>query len=190
MLDLSYSLAQHYVDLRQRVEGSLAGPHTAVLASYHQAGSLSFTSSLVEALGRSETDLNGDGEIDVSEVHAYIEKRLSVTSVSHERAVVMLGEQVKTPIARTATETDLRPAEINLAELRENFDDLMRRLQSGDRLMILGADQASAVLGPSGTRTWRSWDEVADIFTGPAFQDWSSDKDALDNSLSDPWTRL
>lgn len=43
-------------------------------------------------------------------------------------------------------------------------------------------------MSTSGT-TWRTWDEVADLFGGPADPDWTSDQEGIDQSVEDPWER-
>jgi hypothetical protein len=34
---------------------------------------------------------------------------------------------------------------------------------------------------------WRTYDEVADLFTGRPDPDWQGDRDRIDGQLRDPW---
>ena len=45
----------------------------------------------------------------------------------------------------------------------------------------------SARLGPPGPTRWRRWDEIADLFAGPADADWEQERQLLDHDLRDPW---
>ena len=36
-------------------------------------------------------------------------------------------------------------------------------------------------------KTWRTWDEVADVFDGPADLDWEEDQGQIDQTVHDPW---
>jgi prevent-host-death family protein len=77
--------------------------------------------------------------------------------------------------------------EIGLREMRQNASELVRRAQAGEQVTITVAGRPAAVLGPISPRTWRRWDDLADIFTRPTDDDWASDRDLLDGSLVDPW---
>jgi len=78
-------------------------------------------------------------------------------------------------------------AEVGLREMRQNASDLVRRAEAGEQVTITVAGRPAAVLGPVSPRVWRSWDEVAEAFDGPADADWDADVDRLDGSLVDPW---
>lgn len=38
-------------------------------------------------------------------------------------------------------------------------------------------------------KAWRTWEEIADLFHGPADPDWAADRDLIDQSVEDPWER-
>ncbi|TCO58657.1 hypothetical protein [Actinocrispum wychmicini] len=40
---------------------------------------------------------------------------------------------------------------------------------------------------PIAGRTWRTYNEIADLFKAPADPDWELDRDLIDQSLRDPW---
>jgi prevent-host-death family protein len=78
-------------------------------------------------------------------------------------------------------------SEIGLREMRQHASDLVRRAQAGEHVTITVAGRPAAVLGPVAGRTWRRWDELADIFTLPADHDWEHDRRLLDHTPADPW---
>ena len=71
--------------------------------------------------------------------------------------------------------------------MRQNASELVRRAQAGEHVTITVAGRPAATLGPISPRTWRRWDDVADIFAGPSDQDWTRDRDRLDHGVADPW---
>jgi hypothetical protein len=38
------------------------------------------------------------------------------------------------------------------------------------------------------SRTWRRWDDLADIFAQPADATFDADRELIDRSLEDPWS--
>jgi len=78
-------------------------------------------------------------------------------------------------------------SEVGLRELRQNASDLVRRAESGEHVTITVAGRPAAVIGPVTSRTWRRWDDVAAVFTGPADPDWADDRDLVDGAVQDPW---
>jgi prevent-host-death family protein len=78
-------------------------------------------------------------------------------------------------------------SEVGLREMRQNASDLVRRAQAGERVTITVAGRPAAVLGPVSPRTWRRWDDLADVFDHPTDPDWAGDRDLLDDAVVDPW---
>jgi prevent-host-death family protein len=78
--------------------------------------------------------------------------------------------------------------EVGLREMRQNASELVRRAQSGEQVTITVAGRPAAVLGPVSPRSWRRWDDLAEIFTRPVDGAWAADRDLIDDSLVDPWT--
>jgi prevent-host-death family protein len=78
-------------------------------------------------------------------------------------------------------------SEVGLRELRQNASELVRRAEAGERLTVTVAGRPAAVLGPVSPRAWRRWEDVADVFKGPADADWAADRELIDGSLTDPW---
>jgi prevent-host-death family protein len=78
-------------------------------------------------------------------------------------------------------------SEVGLREMRQNASDLVRRAEAGERLTITVSGRPAALLGPITPRTWRRWDDLADLFRGPADPDWNTDRDLLDSTVTNPW---
>jgi prevent-host-death family protein len=77
--------------------------------------------------------------------------------------------------------------EIGLRDLRQNASDLVRRAENGEQVTVTVAGRPAAVLGPlSGSKSWVSWDQVADVFHRPVDPDWPADRELVDQSLVDP----
>jgi prevent-host-death family protein len=78
--------------------------------------------------------------------------------------------------------------EVGLREMRQNASDLVRRAQEGEHVLITVAGRPAAILGPVSSRTWRRWDELADIFSQPSDDTFDADRELIDQSLRDPWS--
>lgn len=76
-----------------------------------------------------------------------------------------------------------------MREMRQNASELVRRAEAGETVTITVAGRPAAVLGPVGTRRWFAWAEVADVFRSRTDPDWAADRELLDASIADPWTR-
>jgi prevent-host-death family protein len=79
-------------------------------------------------------------------------------------------------------------SEVGLREMRQNASELVRRAQAGEQVTITVAGRPAAVLGPISPRTWRSWDDLADIFTLPADDELDCERDLLDHAVAEPTT--
>lgn len=80
-------------------------------------------------------------------------------------------------------------AEVGLREMRQNASELVRRAEAGEHVTITVAGRPAAVLGPVSPRAWRHWEDLADVFTGQGDPDWASDREVIDQQLTDPWAR-
>lgn len=76
---------------------------------------------------------------------------------------------------------------VGLRELRQNASDLVRRVEEGEEIVITVAGRSGARLVAAVPRAWRSWDDIAELFSGPADPDWATDRDLLSHDLADPW---
>jgi prevent-host-death family protein len=76
---------------------------------------------------------------------------------------------------------------VGLRELRQNASDLIRRVEGGEEITITVAGRPGARLVPAATRTWRSWNDVTELFAGPADPAWETDRDEIAHDLRDPW---
>lgn len=76
---------------------------------------------------------------------------------------------------------------VGLRELRQDASDLVRRVELGEEITITVSGRPSARLVPAAPPRWRTWDEAAELFRGPADEEWASDRELLDGELHDPW---
>jgi prevent-host-death family protein len=76
---------------------------------------------------------------------------------------------------------------VGLRELRQQASELIRRVEAGEEVTITVAGRPSARLVPIAPQTWRTYDEVADVFSGRPDPEWETDSDLIDQQLRDPW---
>lgn len=76
---------------------------------------------------------------------------------------------------------------VGLRELRQDASELVRRAQAGEDITITVSGRPSARLVPVAPVPWRRWDEIAELFNGPADPAWEQDRDLLDDELRNPW---
>ena len=84
-----------------------------------------------------------------------------------------------------------RVATVGLRELRQDASDLVRRVEAGEEITITVSGRPSARLvptTPAPPAQWRSWTEIAALFTGPSDTDWQADRDLVDDAVRDSWT--
>jgi prevent-host-death family protein len=79
-------------------------------------------------------------------------------------------------------------AVVGLRELRQDASELVRRVEAGEEMVITVSGREAARLVPATPRSWRRWNEIADLFTGPADEAWASDRELVDAGLVDPWS--
>lgn len=79
-------------------------------------------------------------------------------------------------------------ATVGLRELRQQASELLRRVEAGEEVTITVAGRPSARLVPIAPQTWRTYADVADMFSGQPDPEWGTDRDRIDQRLSDPWT--
>ena len=76
---------------------------------------------------------------------------------------------------------------VGLRELRQQASELVRRVEEGEEVTITVAGRPSARLVPVSPRTWRTWADIADLFSGPGDPHWDRDRELLDDSVRDPF---
>ena len=74
-----------------------------------------------------------------------------------------------------------------LRELRQHASDLVRRAELGETVTVTVSGREVAQLGPLQRRQWRSWDDIAAVFDGPADLDWEHDRDLIEHRIDDPF---
>lgn len=77
---------------------------------------------------------------------------------------------------------------VGLRELRQQASELLRRVEAGEEVTITVAGRPSARLVPISPQTWRTYIEVADVFSGQPDPEWDTDRDRIDQQLRDPWS--
>ncbi len=77
--------------------------------------------------------------------------------------------------------------EVGLRELRQQASELVRRAEAGEIVTVTVSGRPAAQLVPAARNVWRRYDDVRDIFHGPADRDWSRDRDLLDQQPRDAW---
>lgn len=76
---------------------------------------------------------------------------------------------------------------VGLRELRQHASELVRRAESGEPVTVTVSGRPAAMLVGVTARTWRRFDEISDLFAGPADEAWEADRAALDDLVRDPW---
>jgi prevent-host-death family protein len=77
---------------------------------------------------------------------------------------------------------------VGLRELRQNASDLVRRVEAGEEITVTVAGRPSARLVAAAPRPWRRWNEIAELFHGPADAAWETDRERIDEAIRDPWS--
>lgn len=80
-------------------------------------------------------------------------------------------------------------ATVGLRELRQDASELVRRVEAGEELGVTVSGRLAARLVPATTRRWRRWDDLRELFDGPADSAWESERDLTDQSIRNPWDR-
>lgn len=78
---------------------------------------------------------------------------------------------------------------IGLRELRQNASDIVRRVEAGTVVTITVSGRPAAVLHSATARSWRSYEDIADLFTGAGDPEWERDRALLDDAPVNPWSR-
>jgi prevent-host-death family protein len=76
-----------------------------------------------------------------------------------------------------------------LRELRQQASELVRQAEAGATVTITVSGREVAELGPVRHHRWRRGADVREVFRGPADPDWRTDRDSIDQSVTDPFTR-
>ncbi|WP_369069392.1 type II toxin-antitoxin system Phd/YefM family antitoxin [Kineococcus terrestris] len=72
---------------------------------------------------------------------------------------------------------------VGLPELRRRACDLVRRVEAGEEVTTTVGGRAAARLVPATARSWRTWSDVEELFSGPADPTWERDHDLADPEL-------
>ncbi len=77
---------------------------------------------------------------------------------------------------------------VGLRELQQRASELVRRVEAGEEVTITVAGRPSVRLVAAERRSWRQWEEIAELLRGPADVGWEHDRDRIDQQLRDPGT--
>jgi prevent-host-death family protein len=78
---------------------------------------------------------------------------------------------------------------VGLRELRQNASEIVRRVQAGETVTITVSGRPAAVLRAAAGRSWRRYEDIADLFSGPTDPEWERDRALLDDTPVNPWSR-
>lgn len=76
-----------------------------------------------------------------------------------------------------------------LRELRQQASELVRKAEAGETITVTVSGREVAELGPVHRNRWRSGADLGAIFSGPSDPNWGTERDAVDSSLLDPFSR-
>ncbi len=76
-----------------------------------------------------------------------------------------------------------------LRELRQQASELVRQAEAGETITVTVSGREVAELGPVRRNRWRRAADIAELFRGAVDEDWARDRDAIDGTLADPFTR-
>jgi prevent-host-death family protein len=79
--------------------------------------------------------------------------------------------------------------DVGLRELRQQASELVRRVEAGEVVTVTVSGRPAARLVPAARNSWRHYEDVAELFSGPADRDWEADRRLLDDAPRDPWVR-
>jgi prevent-host-death family protein len=78
---------------------------------------------------------------------------------------------------------------VGLRELRQNASEIVRRVEAGETVTITVSGRPAAVLSGAAARSWRRYEDIVDLFSGPEDPQWEHDRALLDDTPVNPWTR-
>jgi len=73
---------------------------------------------------------------------------------------------------------------IGLRELRQRASELVRRAEAGEVVTVTVSGRPAVRLVPVVDRQpWRSFEEIAELFTGPSDPAWATDRNLFDDRV-------
>ena len=75
---------------------------------------------------------------------------------------------------------------VGLRELRQRASELVQRAEKGEVVTITVNGRPSVQMVAADRRTWRTFDEIAELFDGPPDPDWEEDRALLDSEVGEP----
>jgi prevent-host-death family protein len=77
--------------------------------------------------------------------------------------------------------------QLGLRELRQSASEYVRRVEAGESFTVTVSGRPAARLVPAGGRRWRRYEEISEVLGGPGAPDLAADRDALTQSIKDPF---
>jgi hypothetical protein len=74
-------------------------------------------------------------------------------------------------------------------EPRQDASDLVRRPEDRDAIGIIVTRHLAAPDHLTTSQRWTRWNDIADLFHGPADARWQRDRDLVDQTVASPWDR-
>lgn len=78
---------------------------------------------------------------------------------------------------------------VGLRELRQQASEYVRRAEAGETIQVAVSGRVVAELRPVQRSAWRRAEDVDFLFSGPADPDWERDRDLIDGTVRDPFSR-
>ena len=77
--------------------------------------------------------------------------------------------------------------QVGIRELKQRASEVLRRVEEGESYVVTVQGREVAELTPARIGTWRTWDQVADVLTGPPDPQLLDDISELGGEIHDPW---
>jgi prevent-host-death family protein len=77
---------------------------------------------------------------------------------------------------------------VGLRELRQHASELVRRVEAGETLTVTVSGRPAAMLVSADKRSWRSWEELAQLFVHRGADEGRvAERELIDDAPRDPW---
>lgn len=77
---------------------------------------------------------------------------------------------------------------VGVREIRQRASEVLRRVEAGESFVVTVQGREVAELKPRSRGYWRTWEQVSDVFEGPADEELMGEIAALGGDLHDPWS--
>ncbi len=77
---------------------------------------------------------------------------------------------------------------IGLRELRQSASDYVKRAESGEEIVVTVSGRPSVRITAVAPKAWRRYEDIESLFTGRPDAAWESDREQIDQGVTDPWS--